>query len=107
MENNLEQFRKVDLLVLFKNLKPSLKFNSERNILELNKLIKGFLDKVEESNDDLQMVYLSIEISNSNINDKMKVKLLKDLNIIMYKLHNNKVLKAELEEIGMAVQGIL
>lgn len=107
MENNLEQFRKVDLLVLFKNLKPSLKFNSERNILELNKLIKWFLDKVEESNDDLQMVYLSIEISNSNINDKMKVKLLKDLNIIMYKLHNNKVLKAELEEIWMAVQGIL
>lgn len=107
MENNLEQFRKVDLLELFKRLKPSLKFNSERNILELNKLIKWFLDKVEESNDDLQMVYLSIEISNSNINDKMKVKLLKDLNIIMYKLHNNKVLKAELEEIWMAVQGIL
>ncbi|MDP3381598.1 MAG: hypothetical protein Q8S84_09215 [bacterium] len=45
-----------------------------------------------------------MKISKSNIDDKIKIRILTQLNIIMYNIYHNNVLKQELEEVRNAVQ---
>lgn len=95
------------LITEFLFIKPSIKFLTQsKNIAELNNLIEWFLIKVEEVYDDKELVNLSMKISKSDIEEKMKIRLLLNINIIMYRLHNNKVLKAELEEISQALKWV-
>lgn len=108
MNDNLEDFYKVDLINHFLFIKPSLKFLFEKkNLIELEKFIDELFDKAEKNNDGKDILNLCMKISDSDINDKLKIRLLTQLNIVMYRIYNNQILKAELEEVWKALQWIL
>lgn len=107
--NNTDLLTEKDNLISwFLFLKPSIKFLTRtKNTVELNKIIEWFLIKVEKTHNDKELLNLSVKISNSDISDKIKTKLLLNINIIMYKLHNDEVIKAELKEVSDAVTWVL
>ncbi|MDP2091030.1 MAG: hypothetical protein Q8K30_05540 [Candidatus Gracilibacteria bacterium] len=108
MYNSIEESKGVDLIEYFGFIRPSIKFLTQsKNVIELNNLLEGFFIKIEENYDDKQIVKLSLKISKSNIDDKIKIRILTQLNIIMYNIYHNNVLKQELEEVRNAVQGLL
>ncbi len=108
MNDNLEDFYNVDLINYFKFIKPSLKFLFEKkNLIELEKIIDDLIDKAEQNNEWKDILNLSMKISESDLTDKLKIRILTQLNIAMYRIYNNEKLKSELEEIAKVVQWIL
>jgi hypothetical protein len=99
--NNMDDFDSMKIskssVHIFLFIKPSLKFLKQlKKNDDLNLMIDTFLKKVEEVSDDKELLNLSITISNSDIDDKIKIKFLTEITKIMYKLHNIEVIKAEL-----------
>lgn len=105
----MEDFEKIDweinLVWEFIFIKPTIKFYIwKKNVDWLNRVLDDFFTKVDNITDDRQLVHLSNYIFNSDLNDALKARLLNQVNIIMYNLHNNKVLKAEMDEIKKAFE---